>query len=163
VTTFARNTVAIAALTMLVAACGNAPPPAAAPPAAPAEADAPIAEPATRDPWADAESRGIDFRAVGNEPGWYLEVDYERWMRILYAYGERQAMVPAVQPATTGDVTTFDSSGDGHSIRADITPGPCSDGMSDLTYPLNVSVTVDGMMLRGCGRWLGSAGSGSRQ
>src|SRR5688572_27332616 len=27
------------------------------------------------DPWREARGRGIDFRAIGQEPGWYLEID----------------------------------------------------------------------------------------
>jgi uncharacterized membrane protein len=64
------------------------------------------------------------------------------------------ATVPPPKPRVAGDITTFESSGDGHAIKADVTPGPCTDGMSDQSYPLNVVVTVDGSQLRGCGRWL---------
>ncbi|HEY6362032.1 MAG TPA: MliC family protein [Vicinamibacterales bacterium] len=28
-----------------------------------------------RDPWQEARDRGVDFRAVGQEPGWHLEID----------------------------------------------------------------------------------------
>jgi uncharacterized membrane protein/GNAT superfamily N-acetyltransferase len=140
-------------VTLLVvsAACRNGSPPAPVP--APV-AEAPPAAGATWDPWNEAKLRGIEFRAVGNEPGWYLEIDNERWMRLLYAYGERMATVPPPKPRVAGDITTFESSGDGHAIKADVTPGPCTDGMSDQSYPLNVVVTVDGSQLRGCGRWL---------
>src|SRR5688572_8216226 len=37
-----------------------------------------------RDPWLEATGRGIDFRAVGQEPGWYLEIDSERSMHLVY-------------------------------------------------------------------------------
>ena len=149
-----RLIVAWAALLALSACGGTAPPPAEAPSPEPTPAAEGPAEPgATWDPWADAQSRGIDFRAVGNEPGWYLEVDRER-IRLLYAYGEQQATVPATPPTVEGDVTTFASTANGRTLRAVVTPGPCSDGMSDLTYPLAVVVTIDGMELRGCGRWL---------
>ena len=28
-----------------------------------------------REPWQEAADRGVDFRAVGQEPGWFLEID----------------------------------------------------------------------------------------
>ena len=149
----------VLAALLLVTACRETPRSAPAPVEEAAPAPAPAAgaapEPEARwDPWADAASRGIDFRAVGNEPGWYLELDDERSMRLLYAYGEMQATVPAPQPRVTATVTTLESSGDGHVMKVEITAGPCSDGMSDQSYPLNVSVDIDGTALRGCGRWL---------
>jgi uncharacterized membrane protein len=135
---------------------GDSPPPLITTPPAVATAPAPRAvEPrAPWDPWNDAASRGIDFRAVGNEPGWYLEVDHEGAMRVLWAYGEQQATVPATKPVARGSITTVESTAAGHSIKADIEPGPCNDGMSDQSYPLNVTVVADGTRLRGCGRWL---------
>jgi uncharacterized membrane protein/GNAT superfamily N-acetyltransferase len=143
------------AAVLAFSACGTAPPRSQEPePDAVPSVDGPAEPGAAWDPWADAQSRGIDFRAVGNEPGWYLEVDHERSMHLLYAYGEQQATVPAVPPTVEGDVTTFESSGSGRTLRAVVMPGPCSDGMSDLTYPLNVTVTIDTLELRGCGRWL---------
>jgi putative lipoprotein len=137
---------------LLLTGCRNAPSP---PPPAAAPADpAPPTAGATWDPWEEAKARGIEFRAVGNEPGWFLEIDNERWMRLLYAYGERVATVPVPKAVTTGSTTTFTSSGGGHDLQVVISPGPCSDGMSDMSYPLTVSVDIDHAPLRGCGRWL---------
>ena len=130
------------------------PPPTSPPVVATTPQAAPVEPRAPWDPWNDAAVRGIDFRAVGNEPGWYLEVDHEGVMRILWSYGEQQATVPATKPTVRGSVTTFESSAGGHALRADIAPGPCNDGMSDQSYPLNVIVVVNGSTLRGCGRWL---------
>ena len=36
-------------------------------------------------------------------------------------------------------------------INVNIVHGPCSDGMSDRTYPDKVQVTVDGHAFNGCG------------
>lgn len=140
----------------VLAACRNAPAPPPAPVPAPvAEASAAAPEPGTTwDPWNDAKSRGIEFRAVGNEPGWYLELDNEKWLRLLYAYGERVATVPVPVRQQSGGTTILESSGDGHTLRVEITSGPCSDGMSDQSYPLSVTATIDGTRLAGCGRWL---------
>jgi uncharacterized membrane protein len=36
-------------------------------------------------------------------------------------------------------------------LVAKVTKAPCSDGMSDLAYPLTVEVTAQGATLKGCG------------
>ena len=58
--------------------------------------------------WEDAKLNGVDFRAVGNEPGWYLEI-YDKgtpekidscrrlWASLLYL-PERPARNPAIAP-----------------------------------------------------------------
>lgn len=35
-------------------------------------------------------------------------------------------------------------------LEASLTPGPCSDGMSDRVYPLTAQVKLDGQTLKGC-------------
>jgi uncharacterized membrane protein len=132
-----------------IAGCGQAP----APPASEPEPQA--GTPAARqDPWDEARSRGIELRAVGNEPGWYLEVDEQAMMKLVYAYGERQANMPSPTARVADGVTTYDGVSDGHVMRVVIRTETCSDGMSDLSYPLAVSVAIDDVALRGCGRWL---------
>jgi putative lipoprotein len=140
-------------LVPLIGACRNtAPPPETRPAEPPVETS--TTSPTSWDPWEEARSRGIEFRALGNEPGWFLEIDQEKWMRLLYAYGERMATTPVPKPTVDGGVTRYQSSGDGHTLDVKISGGPCSDGMSDQTYPLTVTVAIDGTDLRGCGRWL---------
>ncbi len=153
-----RRAVRAASVLMLVivataTACRKSPtPPAPATTAAPEPA--PSTPGATWDPWEDARSRGIDLRALGNEPGWFLEIDNEKWMRLLYAYGERQATTPVPAPVVANGVTTYSAEGSGHMLRAEFREQTCSDGMSDQSYPLTVTVTIDAVVLKGCGRQL---------
>jgi putative lipoprotein len=139
-------------LVVLVGACRNAPPAEQRAPEPSIETS--TTSPSKWDPWQDAKSRGIEFRAVGNEPGWFLEIDQQKWMRVLYAYGERMVTTPVPMPSTEGSVTRYQASGSGHALDITISDGPCSDGMSDQSYPLTVAVNLDGTELRGCGRWL---------
>jgi uncharacterized membrane protein len=145
--------VVMVTLAATVAACRKAPEPAASHPAAAPE-PAPSVPGATWDPWEDARSRGIDVRALGNEPGWFLEIDNEKWMRLLYAYGERQATTPVPKPIVADGATIYEAEGGGHSLRAQFAESRCNDGMSDQEYPLTVTVTIDGVDLHGCGRRL---------
>jgi hypothetical protein len=48
-----------------------------------------------RTPWVDARARGAKFRAVGQEPGWDLEIHPDRIV-MVYQYGNRRVVVPNV-------------------------------------------------------------------
>ena len=147
-----RFPLAVALLTLCaIAACRTAPPPSAAPAVeAPVEGD----PPRSWDPWQEATQRGIDFRAVGNEPGWYLEIDNEKRMRLLYDYGEKHADTPVPPPIVVNGQTVYDAKTDAHTLHVTIETRTCSDGMSDEVYPLAVEVVIDGTALKGCGRRL---------
>ena len=107
-----------------------------------------------RDPWLEATGRGIDFRAVGQEPGWYLEIDNERSMHLAYDYAERTATTPVPAPVVKGDEISYTAVTDAHRLAVLIEPRPCSDTMSGQRFPRTVTVTIDGQTLRGCGRSL---------
>ncbi len=105
-----------------------------------------------RDPWQEARDRGIEFRAVGQEPGWYLEIDNEKSMRLVYDYAERQATMPVPAPVSSGATTTYDATTEAHRLRVIIEERSCNDGMSGEAFPRTVTVEIDGRSLRGCGR-----------
>lgn len=109
------------------------------------------AAPARPDPWAEAKARGIEFRAVGNEPGWFMDVDVGRTVKLVLDYGERTVNVPAPARWSAGGANSFASAGD-TPVSIAVTPGRCSDGMSDAVYPASVKVEVGGKTYAGCGR-----------
>jgi uncharacterized membrane protein len=43
---------------------------------------------------------------------------------------------------------------DGTKVRVVLERKPCSDGMSDATYPVDAMLDVGGTAYRGCGRFL---------
>lgn len=110
--------------------------------------------PGGTDPWAAARERGIEFRALGQEPGWYLEMDEGASMRLVYDYSEREATTPMPQPVVTGTTRTYDARTDAHQLRVVIEEQECSDTMSGLRFPRTVTVTIDGRTLHGCGQEL---------
>ena len=94
----------------------------------------------------EAEVAGpILYKAVGNEPGWSLTV---RAARMDYAgdYGEVNIAEP-----TPPDFRAAHGTYRSGKLRLTISAGPCSDGMSDLTYRQTVRVTADGRTVSGCG------------
>ena len=108
-----------------------------------------------RDPWAAAHARGIVYRAVGNEPGWYAEVGAGDLplLRATLDYGERIVEVPR----SVGLSSTRGYGGktaDGARVMLRIYPEACSDGMSDMAYPTRAELRVGGQVYSGCGRYL---------
>lgn len=94
----------------------------------------------------DPEVAGpILYKAVGNEPGWSLTV---RSARMDYA-GDYGA-VTIVEP-TPPDFRAAHGSYRSGKLKLTISPGPCSDGMSNLVYRQTVKVTADGRTVSGCG------------
>lgn len=86
-----------------------------------------------------------DYRAIGTEPFWDLSfapqlVFTDRGNGVIVAE-------PLPRPIGGKAGTTYR----GRRIIVTITPGPCSDGMSDRVYPDSVLVQVDGQPYRGCG------------
>lgn len=46
------------------------------------------------DPWEEAREEGIVFRAVGNEPGWLIEVNQDESIKFVNHYGSMEIKVP---------------------------------------------------------------------
>ena len=109
-----------------------------------------------RDPWQEAGDRGVDFRAVGQEPGWFLEIDNDKQIRVVYDYAEHQMVAPVPAPASKGNALVYDMMVDSRRLRITIDDTPCNDVMSGEAFPRSVSVAIGTRMLHGCGRNIGS-------
>ncbi len=103
--------------------------------------------------WVDAKLRGADFRAVGNEPGWYLELFSSGESTLVTDYGNERFRFTAEGPEfmEDGPGNRFNGLARGLSIEIELTPGPCLDTMIDVEYETSVRVSVGGRVLRGCG------------
>lgn len=123
-----------------------------------------------RDPWRDAEERGVVFRAVGQEPGWYLEIDSGNSMLLVYDYSAGRIETKVTRTGGAGE-TVYRSAG-GPEVVVTVTDRACSDTMSGQPFPASVVVSIasaDGnepRELHGCGRapgadqrWVASAGA----
>ena len=110
--------------------------------------------------WESARIRGIDYRAVGNEPGWHLEIVDGGQTRFTGDYGElvvEFATPPAADGGGPGAVD-YDWSDGTQTVRIRLRREDCADTMADVRYPLRARVEVDGRIFEGCGRALGDAG-----
>lgn len=118
---------------------------AAAPPA-----DAPAAPSAA----APAASGGMDIsqpiRALGTEPFWALDITDGTRFRLsrpdhpdLLAEAPGSAMSP-------GGATWVARGAKGEQLTVTLKTGECSDGMSDLKYPMTAEVVLLNETLKGC-------------
>ena len=86
---------------------------------------------------------------LGTEPFWNLAV----------TGAEGLWSTPDNQPGTKIAIRRFAGNGglgfsgevDGKPLTATLTPGQCSDGMSDRTFPFVATIALGGETLRGCG------------
>ena len=130
-----RATVLIAALSVL-AACDaplgsneDAPPP----------ADAPVTV---------GPDYGGDFDAVGTEPFWTLKIRPASMTLARPDHPEVATANPGVR--ADGDQGVWDGTVGERRLVLRLTPGDCSDGMSDRHYGYSAEVWTDGETLRGC-------------
>ena len=105
-----------------------------------------------REPWQEAADRGVDFRAVGQEPGWFLEIDKENQIRLVYDYAEHELVAPVPAPTPKGTSIVYDTSVKSQHLVIVIEDVPCTDAMSGEAFPHSVSITIDARTLHGCGR-----------
>lgn len=132
------------------------PPPEAAPtdPASTPEASlATVASPGLSKPWVDAASRGVRFRALGNEPSWVLEIT-DKSLTMITDLGQRKTGFALAAPVVKGDTTIWRSGGTGEGLVAVVQRKPCADDMSGEAMDAIAAVTFEGATYKGCGRFL---------
>lgn len=104
-------------------------------------------------PWEEARARGAEIRAIGQEPGWWLEVRQDGTLMLASDYGTRRQVFerPRSQIAENG-AEQFHVAEAG--VLVTITDQFCEDVMSGETMPLTVVVETPDERLEGCGRRL---------
>lgn len=102
-------------------------------------------------PWNAALLRGVAFRAVGNEPGWFVEVDagVAPRLRATLDSGDRRLDLDA-RRSPTG----FSGTAGREPLRLDIERSACTDGMSGQRFEASVTLQVGAARYAGCGGWL---------
>ena len=103
--------------------------------------------------WHKAKLRGVAFRAVGQEPGWLLEITNGKEILIVTDYGQNKKAYPYVEPQEdkAASKTVFQIDADTSVL---IEGKACSDSMSGESFQTTVTVTASGQTLKGCGRAL---------
>jgi putative lipoprotein len=106
--------------------------------------------------WEHAKLSGVDFRAVGNEPGWHLEIRNGDRLHFVYDYGQSEVIAPAPDPLVEAGSrqATYDIQTDTYMLTVRIHGSECIDSMSGETFESSVVVDLDGKTFQGCGRAL---------
>jgi membrane-bound inhibitor of C-type lysozyme len=106
--------------------------------------------------WESAKLSGVDFRAVGNEPGWNLEIREGKRIVFVTDYGKSRLEFAAPEPETDRQAvrTTYQVQEGGHDLAVILERKPCRDIMSGEAFETTVTVRLDEYEYRGCGRAL---------
>ncbi len=130
---------------LLLAACDQSHDGQEGPDAGP-PADAPATPPATTPP---AAVYPADLDLAGTEPFWGVKI---RGTAIDFTEPDAPAKAFAnAAKAEAGGAATWTATGASGAIVVKLTPGPCSDGMSDRVWAYKAEVTLGSRNLKGCG------------
>jgi uncharacterized membrane protein len=104
-------------------------------------------------PWEAARARGAAFRAVGNEPGWSIEVGSgdAPALRAELDFGARSIEVASAAATADG---WRGAAPDGTQVVLEIRREECRDPMSGHAFPASARLRVGDSTWRGCGRFL---------
>lgn len=107
-----------------------------------------------RSPWVVARERGVRYRAIGQEPGWVVEVDAggAPSMRVVLDYGQRTLEVSTSRVLEMPE--GFQGRADQKSVRLHIFREACHDSMSGEAFDTRAELYVGDRLYSGCGRFL---------
>ena len=102
--------------------------------------------------WEHAKLSGGDFRALGNEPPWILEIYPDR-LELFSGYEKTHETFPAISVTSQSlpPKTTYRGTNGPASLVIELTPGPCHDSMSGERFATQVRLVHNGRNLNGCG------------
>lgn len=106
--------------------------------------------------WEHAKLNGVDFRAVGNEPGWYLEIRAADTILFVGDYGNARYEFHAPHPLTEQPArkTIYQTKAGDKSLTVIIEGRSCNDSMSGEAFEATVQVQLNQIGHQGCGRAL---------
>jgi heat shock protein HslJ/membrane-bound inhibitor of C-type lysozyme len=110
---------------------------------------------AAGDPWEEAALMGVEFRAVGQEPGWALDLaEGGRWIRYVGDYGATRVYAASPRRAREAPEATvvYAAEPEARALRVEMREAPCRDVMSGQSFTHTVTVRLDGATVEGCGR-----------
>jgi uncharacterized membrane protein len=105
--------------------------------------------------WEAAKLRGVDFRGVGNEPGWVLETQGDS-LSLKADYGETHYQFTGATEHTDSAAgqTILRAANDADTIEITLEHKACQDTMADASYETTVSIQLGDRTLQGCGKAL---------
>jgi uncharacterized membrane protein len=104
--------------------------------------------------WHKAKQRGVSFRAIGQEPGWLLEITTGREILVVLDYGQTRLSLPYIEPIVHNEESRTEFVLDSSDTIIEIRGEPCRDTMSGEQFSESVTITLIDRSLEGCGRAL---------
>ena len=104
--------------------------------------------------WHRAKLGGVAFRAIGQEPGWLLEITNGTEILLVTDYGENRNSYPYVEAADYQEERRTQYVLEGYGIIVAIRGQRCTDVMSGEEFEVSVSIIMTDRRLEGCGRAL---------
>ena len=104
--------------------------------------------------WHRAKLRGVAFRAIGQEPGWLLEITNGTEILLVTDYGQNRNSYPYVEPVVCQEERRTQYVLESYGITVEIRGQRCTDVMSGEEFEVSVSIIMIDRRLEGCGRAL---------
>ena len=104
--------------------------------------------------WEHAKLSGADFRAIGNEPPWVLEIRDRNQIILRTGYEKRLyhfAETDVASDRNTG-ITSYDARSGDDVLKLHLRREKCPDSMSGEVFETRVKMQLNGKILAGCGR-----------
>jgi uncharacterized membrane protein len=105
------------------------------------------------------KAESVDFFAIGQEPGWSLDIDSTNLIRFT-SYAMPAINSPWIAPTTKENTTTYTTSTESATMEISIVQGSCADVMSGQLYTHAVTVRIkrgtdkDFKTFKGCGTFV---------
>lgn len=106
--------------------------------------------------WEHAKLNGVDFRALGNEPGWYMEISNRQDILLVTDYGQQTYRFTSaiINSKPHERTTSYHAQSNGNSVEIVIKGTPCQDSMSGEAFSAAVTVLINNKRYMGCGKAL---------
>lgn len=106
--------------------------------------------------WEHAKLSGADFRAIGNEPGWNMEIRQQSRLILVTSYGSERFEFDLPEPKINQQArsTVYEIRQAGKEVILMISGEFCRDSMSGEEFSSKVDISINGKPLQGCGRAL---------
>jgi len=114
----------------------------------------PFDESSINNVWHKAKLRGVAFRAIGQEPGWLLEITDGTEIMLSTDYGQNVNSYAYVDPIIYQEQRRTLYVIDEENIEIEIRGEACQDVMSGEEFAVSVTIRISDKELKGCGRAL---------
>ncbi len=101
-----------------------------------------------------AKLNGVAFRAIGNEPGWILEISSDKEVLFLTNLGQDKTYFEVIDKFSEHDSTEYKMRSKQNFLLVRIEKRRCQDTMVDRVYESTVYINFDGVYMKGCGKAL---------